>query len=77
MLQTTACSPEYLAVTLQPSQRLIAPTENRKLLVLDLNGTLVYRPRKLSQARTAEGQRIRPAHPRPYLPSFLAYLAHP
>ncbi|KAG6887037.1 hypothetical protein C0992_001118 [Termitomyces sp. T32_za158] len=39
----TSPSPEYIAESKKPSARLTVPTETRKLLILDLNGTLVYR----------------------------------
>ncbi|KAF8639332.1 hypothetical protein AX17_001580 [Amanita inopinata Kibby_2008] len=39
----TSPSPEYLDATLQPSTRLADPASTRKLLILDLNGTLVFR----------------------------------
>ncbi|KAJ7593425.1 hypothetical protein C8J56DRAFT_886371 [Mycena floridula] len=58
---------EYIAASLIPSQTLAKPTDSRKLLVLDLNGTLVY--------RTKAPNRV--THPRPYLSYFFRYLAHP
>ncbi|KAF5340474.1 hypothetical protein D9758_014570 [Tetrapyrgos nigripes] len=36
-------SPSYKTISSQPSTRLEHPSEARKLLILDLNGTLVYR----------------------------------
>lgn len=39
----TEPSLEYLALADTPSRRLSDPSESRKLLILDLNGTLVYR----------------------------------
>lgn len=44
----------------------IAAEAPKKLLVLDLNGTLIFRNKNSSNSRTA--------YPRPYLKSFLEYL---
>ncbi|KAF8530199.1 hypothetical protein BU17DRAFT_35765 [Hysterangium stoloniferum] len=70
--QPCAPSSEYLAKSLEPSTRTQEPT--RKLLILDLNGTLVYRPRPKPAPRSS-GHRI--TYARPYLPSFRSYLFHP
>lgn len=77
LIQLKSCSPEYLDETL-PCKLLTLPSSNRKLIVLDLNGTLVYRPKRQTGRTntTSDGHRQRPAHPRPYLHSFLAYLVH-
>lgn len=50
----------YLSLASIPPNLL--PTPQRLLLVLDLNGTLLYRPHAASNY-----------HPRPFLPEFLAY----
>ena len=34
---------EYLRTSLEPSTKLASPSASRKLLILDLNGTLVFR----------------------------------
>ncbi|TFK66028.1 hypothetical protein BDN72DRAFT_900159 [Pluteus cervinus] len=49
---------EYLALSETPSESLIDPTSSRKLLILDLNGTLVYRSphRSLRNRRRTHGQ---------------------
>ncbi|ESK90306.1 phosphoprotein phosphatase [Moniliophthora roreri MCA 2997] len=47
-----------------------ASTTARKLIVLDLNGALVFRPALEDSGR-------REIHPRPYVPSFRKYLSHP
>lgn len=82
---------EYLSTSLHPSTHLPSPSSSRKLLILDLNGTLVYRGPHV-RARTAfqpypdvdpksgdrsHVPRLRTVHPRPYLPSFCAYIFHP
>lgn len=73
----------YLSTSLQPSRRISHPT--RKLLVLDLNGTLLYRLRPQSRPfrstyqiySDASPAPSRTTYPRPYLPSFRQYLFHP
>ncbi|TFK24436.1 hypothetical protein FA15DRAFT_592402 [Coprinopsis marcescibilis] len=72
-------SEEYLAISSQPSTRQEDPESQRKLLILDLNGTLVYRtPHQRKTAYQVPGARaLRTVHPRPYLPSFKEYIAHP
>ncbi|KAF9256600.1 hypothetical protein L218DRAFT_966242 [Marasmius fiardii PR-910] len=78
---TVTLSPSYLAQTATPSRRLQDPSSSRKLLVLDLNGTLLLRPKrgKGKGGRDKAGDlrtRIRPIHPRPYIPTFREYLSH-
>ena len=78
-------SSEYIATSDDPSHLLTDPTSSRKLLVLDLNGTLLYRsshPSKNAPRYPIPGQggfqpRLRSVHPRPYLPSFKSYIFHP
>ncbi|KAL0947946.1 hypothetical protein HGRIS_010575 [Hohenbuehelia grisea] len=78
-------SPEYLAASLSLSHPLTDPLQVRKLLVLDLNGTLLYRAPHKPTPRTHTHpyanpyapRPLRQVHPRPYLPAFRAYLAHP
>ncbi|KAJ3998524.1 hypothetical protein F5050DRAFT_1567033, partial [Lentinula boryana] len=71
----------YLHLSEQSSVRLTDPTERRKLLILDLNGTLLYREPRTREGRdpyaTNEPRPLRPTHPRPYIPSFKAFLFHP
>ncbi|KZT20498.1 hypothetical protein NEOLEDRAFT_1140602 [Neolentinus lepideus HHB14362 ss-1] len=77
-------SPTYLLTSLIPSESLSPSTTTRKLLILDLNGTLLIRsPHTGGRAayRWVNGQppppRMRSAHPRPYMASFQSYLFHP
>lgn len=77
-------SPSYLKFSSEPSKALPDPT--RKLLILDLNGTLLLRsprPPKKS-ARTQHQQQLPHVHPaprrvmpRPYLAALRAYLFAP
>lgn len=75
---------EYIAASLSQSQTIEDPLQVRKLLVLDLNGTLLYRaphkpfPRgEHPYANPYKPRPLRQVHPRPYLPAFRAYIAHP
>jgi hypothetical protein len=84
-------SEEYVAASLQPSERMGSDEEEeegerRKLLVLDLNGSLLVRaahkakafvPNVPNAAPQPFEQRTRPTHPRPYMPTFRSYLSHP
>ncbi|KAJ3757911.1 hypothetical protein EV360DRAFT_3097, partial [Lentinula raphanica] len=74
-------SSAYLHLTEQPSTRLADPAQARKLLILDLNGTLLYREPRLRDGRDPyalnEPRSLRPTHPRPYIQSFKAFLFHP
>ncbi|KAF7377513.1 Phosphoprotein phosphatase [Mycena sanguinolenta] len=50
----------------------------RKLLVLDLNGTLLLRAQRRSASSTPNfGPRLRTVHPRPYMDAFKEYIFHP
>ncbi|KAJ7097638.1 hypothetical protein C8R44DRAFT_811839 [Mycena epipterygia] len=51
----------------------------RKLLILDLNGTLLLRSKRSRSGPSAPylGTRSRIVHPRPYLTSFREYIFHP
>ena len=98
----TSPTESYLQQSLQSSLPLADPTASRKLLVLDLNGTLLLRsthsgrrapafpfshihhsnddshssstsPRTTPRPNPA----LRTVYPRPYLPSFCAYVFHP
>ncbi|KAG1850524.1 hypothetical protein C8R48DRAFT_727460 [Suillus tomentosus] len=73
----------YMALSLEPSHIVDDPRVSRKLLVLDLNGTLLIRSQH-SRARDAYGgvhtssaPRLRAVQPRPYIPAFRAYLFAP
>lgn len=77
-------TPDYIELASQaPSQLCGEPSSSRKLLILDLNGTLLHRaaphgPRK--DKRTNQGKplpRLRPVHARPYMPSFRNFLFAP
>lgn len=61
-------STDYLAIARSSSTRVTPPQRPRKLLVLDLNGTLLLRPKPRNDKR--------PIHPRPYMSSFRSYLFH-
>ncbi|KAH9895976.1 hypothetical protein C8Q73DRAFT_690338 [Cubamyces lactineus] len=85
-------SPSYLALAEQAPSRIQEPSLSRKLLVLDLNGTLLHRspmPRPKNRhfhqpyedrPRDEHGRilpRLRPVHPRPYMNAFRSYLFAP
>ena len=78
-------SSEYILTSNDPSHLLTDPASSRKLLVLDLNGTLLHRsprsgksvPRYPISGQESFQPRLRPVHPRPYLPSFKSYIFHP
>lgn len=79
-------SPAYLSTTVETPTELASPALARKLLVLDLNGTLCLRaahkrpkgvkqPPTQSPAESSQGSdRLRVVHPRPYMRTFCAYL---
>jgi hypothetical protein len=71
-------SPSYLALASEPSKTLPEPT--RKLLILDLNGTLLLRsprPAKSSRSQYQSHAAPRRVMPRPYLSALRAYLFAP
>ncbi|CAL1701720.1 unnamed protein product [Somion occarium] len=88
-------SKEYLSIASQPPSTFSdSDPLPRKLLILDLNGTLLHRssatpPNRHKQRTTpwtddrprdSSGRvlpRLRPVHPRPYMPSFRNYLFAP
>lgn len=83
-------SDEYLAIASQsPSKLPDSPESSRKLLIMDLNGTLLHRaavPRRKdfppmdNRPRDSGGRplpRLRPVHPRPYMPAFRDFLFAP
>lgn len=72
-------NPAYMALSLEPSHIIDDPRASRKLLILDLNGTLLIRSQHKQQATRHTGQtpRLRAVQPRPYIPAFQAYLFAP
>ncbi|KAI6014564.1 hypothetical protein PISMIDRAFT_672343 [Pisolithus microcarpus 441] len=63
----------YLALAAQPSTT--PDGSSRKLLVLDLNGTLLVRgPRQRTSRFGSQTGRLRSVYPRPYMPAFREYL---
>ncbi|RXW19610.1 hypothetical protein EST38_g6239 [Candolleomyces aberdarensis] len=76
----TEPSPEYLSISLQPSTPVTDSKSQRKLLILDLNGTLVLRsPHTRKNAYQLQGasRPLRAVHRRPYLLTFVDYLLDP
>ncbi|KAJ3776418.1 NLI interacting factor-like phosphatase-domain-containing protein [Lentinula raphanica] len=70
----------YTTILSTPSSTISNPTTHRKLLVLDLNGTLVFRPKRYAKPSThaqSGSAKLRVVHPRPYMTSFCDYLFHP
>ncbi|KAI0367893.1 hypothetical protein BV20DRAFT_531534 [Pilatotrama ljubarskyi] len=87
-----APSPSYVAVAEQAPSKIEDPSALKKLLVLDLNGTLLHRSPHIPRPKTRNRQpheerprdehgnllpRLRPVHPRPYMPAFRSYLFAP
>ncbi|KZV67395.1 hypothetical protein PENSPDRAFT_688198 [Peniophora sp. CONT] len=65
-------TPSYIELSLEPSAE--SSSAPRKLLVLDLNGSLVIR----SARKPGPGpQPVRTVNPRPYMGSFCEFLFHP
>lgn len=77
--------PAYMALSLEPSHIVDDPRASRKLLILDLNGTLLIRSQHsrarpkdaYGGTRTSSAPRLRAVQPRPYIPAFRAYLFAP
>ena len=72
-------TPSYLSLSSSSPSHLSHPTDGRKLLVLDLNGTLVHRAarQRFKNQHDQQGNalpRLRPVHPRPYMRTFRSYL---
>ncbi len=83
-------SPSYLKLANSPPESLNSSKEERKLLILDLNGTLVHRSALARPKNKHAPQpppelddngrplpRLRPVHPRPYMNAFRSYLFAP
>ncbi|KAF8229156.1 hypothetical protein L208DRAFT_1364208 [Tricholoma matsutake] len=78
--------PSYILQSTNPSIPLTNPANSRKLLILDLNGTLVFRsphrPRpahrfyRYQPSHHENSPPIRTVHPRPYMSSFTSYIFH-
>ncbi|KIJ67390.1 hypothetical protein HYDPIDRAFT_108135 [Hydnomerulius pinastri MD-312] len=69
---------EYLALSQQPSDLIGDPSSSRKLLVLDLNGTLLIRSQRTVRSHNiGQFPKPRAVQPRPYMPAFRAYLFAP
>lgn len=68
-------SSSYINEAEDPSTTLNDPSDLRKLLVLDLNGSLLIRAAHTG-SRSSEGSqpRLRATHPRPYLNAFRNYI---
>ena len=86
----TEPTPEYNQTALTQSQTLADPASSRKLLILDLNGTLVVRgDRRRNQRSTFQQftpnapssgptpRALRTVYGRPYLSTFKEFLLHP
>lgn len=77
--QSPRPSPSYLDFSSSPSKTLREPT--RKLLILDLNGTLLLRSPRPPKSSRGQYHQPHPAArrvmPRPYLAAFRAYLFAP
>ena len=84
----TTPTEEYLQVAGKPSWRIDDAGSQRKLIVLDLNGSLLvrsahqkrpYQPQLQDpkQPRPQQPLNLRAVHPRPYLSSFVEYILHP
>ncbi|KAI0338112.1 hypothetical protein BDW22DRAFT_1303235, partial [Trametopsis cervina] len=79
---------DYLEIANELPQPLSPGTTQRKLLILDLNGTLVHRsapggrrnrnePPPPADKHGRPQPRLRAVHPRPYMPAFRSYLFAP
>ncbi|KAF9041035.1 hypothetical protein BDZ89DRAFT_1128890 [Hymenopellis radicata] len=69
-------SHEYVELSQQPSLPISDSSSSHKLLILDLNGTLLYRE-KYQVRVPGQPYQHRVARPRPYMPSFRQFLFHP
>ena len=85
LVESPKPDPAYIALAEQSSIPSCNPATSRKLLVLDLNGTLLFRAaRSHRRGHTYHGEgsafaapRLRTVYPRPYIPAFRAYLFAP
>ncbi|EIM80686.1 uncharacterized protein STEHIDRAFT_150391 [Stereum hirsutum FP-91666 SS1] len=72
-------SPSYLELSAASSEPLSSPGTSRKLLILDLNGTLVLRSTRPHGKTTYDSrQRAAPrsVYPRPYMGAFREWMFH-
>ncbi|SRR6266545_1396613 len=67
---------EYISTSLQPSWRLDDPTGVRKLLIVDLNGSLLLRSAHSKRRHDPTQKNLRTVYPRPYLHAFRSYILH-
>ena len=81
--QPSSPSEEYISAALEPSIQLKDSASKPKLLILDLNGTLVFRSPHRRRDRHDDPyadptiqRRLRTTHPRPFLSSLRRYLFH-
>lgn len=75
-------SPSYVAQAGEPSALLADPTALRKLLILDLNGSLLIRAahkraQGINPYNSAAVHPLRAVHPRPYMGTFRSFAFHP
>ncbi|THV04710.1 hypothetical protein K435DRAFT_850568 [Dendrothele bispora CBS 962.96] len=74
----SALTPEYISISQKPSTS--SSHAPRKLLVLDLNGSLLLRTKRVRK-QADDGSRhtsnLRSVHLRPYMQSFRDYIFHP
>ncbi|KAK7047704.1 hypothetical protein VNI00_006474 [Paramarasmius palmivorus] len=70
-------SEEYFIISNTPSQTLAIPSNQRKLLILDLNGTLCFRePHANPNTYNQRERPLRKVHARPYADVLKEYLWH-
>ena len=81
--QPSSPSEEYISAAFEPSIQLKDSASKPKLLILDLNGTLVFRSPHRRRDRHDDPyadptiqRRLRTTHPRPFLSSLRRYLFH-
>jgi len=67
---------DYLLTSREHSRRLDDPTRSRKLIVLDLNGSLLVRSPHVRKTGHGTQPRLRAVHPRPFISAFRSYIFH-
>jgi len=67
---------DYLLTSREHSRRLDDPTQSRKLIVLDLNGSLLVRSPHVRKTGRGTLPRLRPVHLRPFISAFRSYIFH-